>query len=180
MQLLVKICLIFRHPHIYGDTKVQNATEVAQNWEQLKLKEKGGNRSVLAGVPKGLPSLTKAHRIQDKARGVGFDWDEKEQVWEKVKEELAEFEENLRNNSEFAEKEEEFGDLLFSLVNASRLYGINPDTALERTNQKFIQRFNYLESQTIAQGKDLKEMSLQEMDALWTEAKKVLASAQND
>lgn len=178
-DVLNSVCekLIYRHPHIYGDTEVANATEVAENWEKLKLKEKDGNRSVLAGVPKGLPSLTKAHRIQDKARGVGFDWDEKEQVWDKVKEELQEFEENLRNNSSFAEKEEEFGDLLFSLVNAARLYDINPDTALERTNQKFTQRFNYLESKTIAQGKDLKEMSLQEMDILWEEAKQKLSKA---
>ncbi len=178
-DVLNSVCdkLIYRHPHIYGETKVADAKEVAENWEKLKLKEKGGNRSVLGGVPKGLPALTKAHRIQDKARGVGFDWDEKEQVWDKVKEELAEFEENLRNNSDFAEKEAEFGDLLFSLVNAARLYDINPDTALERTNQKFIQRFNYLESKSIAQGKNLKEMSLEEMDKLWEEAKKALASS---
>ncbi len=181
-DVLNAVCdkLVYRHPHVYGETDVNNATEVAENWERLKLKEKDGNHSVLAGVPKGLPSLTKAHRIQDKARGVGFDWENKEDVWEKVKEELAEFEANLRNDSEFVEKESEFGDLLFSLVNAARLYNINPDTALERTNQKFIQRFNYLESKTIAQGKDLKEMSLVEMDALWEEAKKTLASPQND
>ncbi|PVX52303.1 XTP/dITP diphosphohydrolase [Balneicella halophila] len=172
-DVLNSVCdkLIYRHPHVYGNVGVEGATEVSENWEKLKLKEKGGNRSVLAGVPQSLPSLIKAHRIQDKARGVGFDWDEKEQVWDKVKEELAEFEENLRNNSDFSEKEAEFGDLLFSLVNASRLYGINPDTALERTNQKFIQRFSYLESKTIAQGKDLKAMPLAEMDKLWEEAK---------
>ncbi len=141
------------------------------------MKEKGGNRSVLSGVPKSLPSLTKAYRIQDKARGVGFDWKEKEQVWDKVKEELAEFEENMRNDSEFSEKEAEFGDLLFSLVNAARLYNINPDTALERTNQKFIQRFGYLEQKTIAKGKNLKEMSLEEMDVFWEEAKKMANSS---
>lgn len=172
-DVLNSVCdkLVYRHPHVYGDTSVTSASEVAENWEKLKLKEKDGNRSVLAGVPTSLPSLTKAHRIQDKARGVGFDWDKQEQVWDKVKEELAEFEENLKNNSSFAEKEAEFGDLLFSLVNAARLYDINPDTALERTNQKFIQRFSYLESKTIAQGKDLKKMSLEEMDKLWEEAK---------
>ncbi len=174
-DVLDSVCdkLIFRHPHVYGDVAVNDAVEVSENWEKLKLKEKGGNRSVLSGVPKSLPSLTKAYRIQDKARGVGFDWKEKEQVWDKVKEELAEFEENLRNNSEFSEKEAEFGDLLFSLVNAARLYNINPDTALERTNQKFIQRFGYLERKTIAKGKDLKEMSLEEMDVFWEEAKKL-------
>lgn len=172
-DVLNSVCdkLVYRHPHVYRDTSVTSASEVAENWEKLKLKEKDGNRSVLAGVPTSLPSLTKAHRIQDKARGVGFDWDKQEQVWDKVKEELAEFEENLKNNSSFAEKEAEFGDLLFSLVNAARLYDINPDTALERTNQKFIQRFSYLESKTIAQGKDLKKMSLEEMDKLWEEAK---------
>lgn len=172
-DVLNSVCdkLVYRHPHVYGDTSVTSASEVAENWEKLKLKEKDGNRSVLAGVPTSLPSLTKAHRIQDKARGVGFDWDKQEQVWDKVKEELAEFEENLKNNSSFAEKEAEFGDLLFSLVNAARLYDINPDTALERTNKKFIQRFSYLESKTIAQGKDLKKMSLEEMDKLWEEAK---------
>ncbi len=174
-DVLNSVCekLVYRHPHIYGDTSVDNAQQVAENWEKLKLKEKGGNRSVLAGVPRGLPSLTKAHRIQDKARGVGFDWAEKEQVWEKVKEEIAEFEENLRNDSDFSEKEAEFGDILFSLVNAARLYNINPDNALERTNQKFIQRFNYLESKTISQGKDIKELSLEQMDALWEEAKEL-------
>lgn len=173
-DVLNSVCdkLVFRHPHVYGNVAVDDAQQVSENWEKLKLKEKGGNRSVLAGVPKSLPSLTKAHRIQDKARGVGFDWDEKEQVWDKVKEELQEFEENLRNESDFCEKEAEFGDLLFSLVNAARLYDINPDTALERTNQKFIRRFSYVEQQTIAQGKDLKTMPLTEMDKLWEEAKK--------
>ncbi len=177
-DVLNSVCdkLIFRHPHVYGNVSVSDAVEVSENWEKLKLKEKDGNRSVLSGVPKALPSLTKAHRIQDKARGVGFDWKEKEQVWDKVKEEIAEFEENLRNDSEFSEKEAEFGDLLFSLVNAARLYDINPDTALERTNQKFIQRFDYLEKKTIAKGKDLKEISLKEMDKFWEEAKKMTNS----
>lgn len=177
-DVLNSVCekLIYRHPHVYGDIQINNAQEVSENWEKLKLKEKDGNRSVFGGVPKSLPSLTKAHRIQDKARGVGFDWDKKEQVWDKVKEELQEFEDNLRNNSDFSEKEAEFGDLLFSLVNAARLYDINPDTALERTNQKFMQRFSYLEKRTIAQGKDLKAMPLEEMDKLWEEAKQMLAS----
>lgn len=172
-DVLNSVCdkLVFRHPHVYGDTKVQDAKEVSENWEELKLKEKDGNKSLLAGVPNSLPSMIKAYRIQDKARGVGFDWEEKEQVWDKVKEELGEFEENLRNNSNMSEKEAEFGDLLFSLINVARLYDINPDTALERTNSKFIGRFNYLESQTISQGKNLKEMSLEEMDKLWEEAK---------
>lgn len=165
--------LVYRHPHVYGETAVQDTKEVLENWEQLKLKEKDGNRSVLAGVPKSLPSLTKAYRIQDKARGVGFDWTVKEQVWDKVKEELAEFEDNLRNNSRFEDKEAEFGDVLFSLINVARLYDIDPDTALERTNMKFIQRFTYLESKTIAKGKNLKEMSLEEMDIYWEEAKKM-------
>lgn len=165
--------LVYRHPHVYGETAVQDTKEVLENWEQLKLKEKDGNRSVLAGVPKSLPSLTKAYRIQDKARGVGFDWTVKEQVWDKVKEELAEFEDNLRNNSRFEDKEAEFGDVLFSLINVARLYDIDPDTALERTNMKFIQRFTYLESKTIAKGKNLKEMSLEEMDVYWEEAKKM-------
>lgn len=172
-DVLNSVCdkLIFRHPHVYGQTEVADAKEVSENWEQLKLKEKGGNKTLLSGVPKSLPSIVKAYRIQDKARGVGFDWSEKEQVWDKVKEELGEFEENLRNDSSFSEKEAEFGDLLFSLINAARLYDINPDTALERTNIKFTKRFNYIEEQTISQGKKLKETSLEEMDKLWEEAK---------
>lgn len=176
-DVLNSVCdkLVYRHPHVYGGTEVNDAQQVSENWEKLKLKEKDGNSSVLAGVPQSLPSLTKAHRIQDKARGVGFDWEEKEQVWDKVKEELQEFEENLRNDSLFSEKEAEFGDLLFSLVNAARLYDINPDTALERTNQKFIQRFSFLEKQTIAKGKDLKTLSLEEMDTYWEAAKRVFA-----
>lgn len=164
--------LIYRHPHIYGETKVANKEEVSQNWEELKLKEKDGNKSVLSGIPAAVPSIIKAFRLQDKARGVGFDWDEKEQVWDKVKEELNEFQQELMaENMRLAE--EEFGDLLFSLINAARLYGINPDDALEKTNQKFIRRFNYLESKTLMQGKDLKNMSLAEMDKIWDEAKNV-------
>jgi XTP/dITP diphosphohydrolase len=143
-----------------------------QNWEQLKLKEKGGNKTVLSGVPRSLPALIKAHRIQDKARSVGFDWDQREQVWEKVQEEIHELKVEIAAMDK-DKMEAEFGDLFFSLVNAARLYDINPENALERTNQKFIQRFNYLESKTITQGKNLKDMSLAEMDVLWEEAKSI-------
>jgi XTP/dITP diphosphohydrolase len=142
-----------------------------QNWEDLKLKEKGGNKTVLSGVPVSLPALIKAHRIQDKARSVGFDWEEREQVWDKVNEELNELKAEI-SVMDHDKMEAEFGDLLFSLINAARLYNINPENALERTNRKFIQRFNYLESKTITIGKDLKKMSLAEMDVLWEEAKK--------
>jgi XTP/dITP diphosphohydrolase len=162
--------LIYRHPHIFGDAAAENAKEVEQNWEQLKLKEKDGNKTVLSGVPSSLPSLVKAHRVQDKARSVGFDWDEKEQVWDKVQEEFLELKTEIAAMDE-DKMEAEFGDLLFSMVNAARLYHVNPDNALERTNQKFIKRFNYLESKTIAQGKLLKDMTLGEMDAIWNEAK---------
>jgi len=164
--------LIYRHPHIFGNVEVANAREVEQNWEQLKLKEKDGNKSVLSGVPDSLPALVKANRIQDKARGVGFDWEEKQQVWGKVHEELQELEVEL-NSGDTDKMEQEFGDLLFSLINAGRLYGINPENALERTNRKFISRFNYLESQTIALGRNLKEMTLAEMDLIWDEAKRI-------
>ena len=162
--------LIYRHPHIFADVKADDSETVMQNWEDLKLKEKGGNKTVLSGVPASLPALVKAYRVQDKARSVGFDWDEREQVWDKVKEELAEFQEEVKA-ADKDKMEAEFGDLLFSLVNAARLYDINPENALERTNQKFIQRFNYLEQKTIAQGRDLKKMSLAEMDVIWEEAK---------
>lgn len=162
--------LIYRHPHIFGNVDAKDTDTVLKNWETLKLKEKGGNKSVLAGVPSALPALIKAGRIQDKARGVGFDWEEREQVWDKVKEELAEFRAEVENNNPDA-MEDEFGDVLFSLINVARHYKINPENALERTNKKFINRFNYLESKTIAQGKDLKSMSLAEMDQLWNEAK---------
>ena len=162
--------LIYRHPHIFSDTKVANAKEVEENWEQLKLKEKGGNKSVLEGVPQSLPALVKANRIQDKVRGVGFDWEEKEQVWDKVKEEMHELENEIRNGNH-DKMEQEFGDLFFSLINAARLYGVNPENALERTNQKFIKRFNYLESKTLKQGRNLKDMNLEEMDEIWEEAK---------
>lgn len=163
--------LVFRHPHVFGDAQAETAGQVSQNWEQIKLKEKDGNKTVLSGVPSALPSLIKAYRVQDKARNVGFDWAEREQVWDKVKEEIDEFQAEVANMD--ADKAEaEFGDLMFSLVNAARLYRINPDNALERTNQKFIRRFTYVEEHSIRQGRSLKEMSLEEMDSLWDEAKK--------
>ena len=164
--------LIFRHPHVFGDAKAETAGQVVENWEQLKLKEKGGNKTVLSGVPQALPSLIKAYRIQDKARNVGFDWEERSQVWEEVKEEIAEFQTEVEQMDQ-AKAEQEFGDVLFSLINAARLYKINPDNALEMTNQKFIRRFNYVEQHSIRQGRPLKEMTLAEMDALWNEAKRL-------
>lgn len=163
--------LIFRHPHVFGEVKADTAEKVTENWEQLKLKEKDGNKTVLSGVPSSLPSLIKAYRIQDKARNVGFDWEEKEQVWDKVKEEFGELQAEIANMDK-DKAEAEFGDLFFSIINAARLYGINPDNALERTNQKFTRRFNYLEEHTIKQGRNLKDMTLEEMDAIWNEAKK--------
>ena len=168
-----KLCdkLIFRHPHVFGEVKADTAEKVSENWEQIKLKEKDGNKSVLSCVPEALPSLIKSYRIQDKARNVGFDWEEREQVWEKVKEEISEFEAEVATMDK-DKAEAEFGDVMFSLINAARLYKINPDNALERTNQKFIRRFNYLEEHTIKQGKNLAEMTLEEMDAIWNEAKK--------
>lgn len=162
--------LIFRHPHVFGEGAAKTAGEVEQTWEQIKRKEKDGNESVLSGVPDALPALIKAYRIQDKARNVGFDWKEKEQVWDKVREELDELKcEVDRLDSE--KMEEEFGDLMFSMINAARLYKINPENALEKCNQKFIRRFNYVESQTLKQGKELKDMPLEEMDRYWNEAK---------
>lgn len=163
--------LIFRHPHVFGEVKADTASQVTENWEQLKLQEKGGNKTVLSGVPSSLPSLIKAYRIQDKARNVGFDWDKKEQVWDKVREEFGELQVEL-DRMDANKAEAEFGDLFFSIINAARLYHINPDNALERTNQKFIRRFNYLEEHTLKEGKSLKDMTLGEMDALWEEAKK--------
>lgn len=169
-----KLCdkLIYRHPHIFGDAVANNVEQVLENWEQLKLKEKDGNTSVLSGVPTSLPTLIKAYRIQDKARNVGFDWEEKEQVWDKVKEEFGELQAEI-SSMDKDKAEAEFGDLFFSIINAARLYGINPDNALERTNQKFTRRFNYLEENTIKQGRNLKDMSLEEMDRYWDEAKKL-------
>ncbi|MBQ1816452.1 MAG: nucleoside triphosphate pyrophosphohydrolase [Bacteroidaceae bacterium] len=167
-----KVCekLKFRHPHIYGNVVAETAEQIEDNWEKIKQKEKDGNKTVLGGVPKTLPTLIKAYRIQDKVRHVGFDWEKKEQVWDKVKEEIAEFESEVRHMD--ADKaEQEFGDVLFSLINAARLYNINPDNALERTNRKFIKRFNYLEAKAAKQGSKLKDMTIAEMDKIWEEAK---------
>ena len=162
--------LIFRHPHIYGDVSAQSPEEVSKNWEQIKLKEKGGNKTVLSGVPKSLPSLIKANRIQEKAANVGFDWEEKDQVWDKVKEEASEVEAEIKSGNQ-EKLEEEFGDLLFAVINAARLFGVNPENALEKTNRKFIRRFGFLETKAKELGKSLKEMSLSEMDEIWNEAK---------
>lgn len=196
--------LIYRHPHVFAATKVENAAQVVQNWEQLKTREKDGNKTVLSGVPDSLPSVIKAYRMQDKARAVGFDWQEKEQVWDKVQEEIGELrveldkmsriekegkeqglEEKMKageNSEEIADyklrkaesmeaSEKELGDLLFSLINAARLYKLNPDSALESTNKKFKSRFTYLENATIRKGRSLKDMTLEEMDRIWDEAK---------
>lgn len=177
VEVLNGICekLIHRHPHIYSDVQVEDEAEVKRNWEQLKLKE--GNKSVLEGVPSSLPALIKASRIQEKARGVGFDWEEKSQVWEKVEEELQEFRNEFNTTDNKAidkEKAEgEFGDLLFSLINYARFIDINPEDALEKTNKKFIKRFQYLESKAKEIGKNLKDMSLAEMDIFWNEAKTI-------
>ena len=187
--------LIYRHPHVYGriasggeqpfGITAQNAEEVSKLWEQVKLKEKGGNKTVLGGIPDSLPSMVKAYRIQDKVANVGFDWEKREDVWEKVKEEIAEFEQEVRKNDTTsvapnanADKPlndgmtEEFGDLLFAMINAARLYKIKPDNALEQTNLKFIKRFNYIETRAREMGRELKDMSIDEMEALWQEAKK--------
>lgn len=175
-DVLNSLCekLIFRHPHIYGDTSAETEEEVKKNWEQLKLKE--GNKSVLGGVPASLPALVKAMRIQEKARGAGFDWDDKSQVWQKVNEELGEFESEFNvADTAFIDKEKataEFGDLLFSLINFARFIDINPEEALEMTNLKFIDRFNYMEAESGKDGKKLQDMSLEEMDFYWNKAKK--------
>ena len=169
--------LIYRHPHVYGPEAERiekgeiTVDEVLKNWEQLKVKEKGGNKRVLSGVPEALPSLIKAYRIQDKARGVGFDWETREQVWDKVREELGELEVELNRNDK-EKSTDELGDFIFAVINAARLYKLNPDNALERTNRKFIRRFTYLEEHSIRIGKPLTEMTLAEMDAIWKEAKK--------
>ena len=173
--------LIYRHPHVFSTAKAEDAAEVVKNWEMLKTREKDGNQRVLSGVPDALPPLLKAYRMQDKARGVGFDWEEKSQVWDKVKEELGEYQAELdamesagseeERKAAYGRAEEELGDYLFAVVNAARLYGLNPDTALERTCAKFKRRFTYLEEHTIRQGRDLKDMTLAEMDAIWDEAK---------
>lgn len=184
--------LIFRHPHVYGDVKAETASDVKRTWEQIKTKEKGGNKTVLSGVPDALPSLIKAFRIQDKARNVGFDWEERRDVWKKVKEEITEFEaeveqaqtlgDSLHADEKASEEAkaqakqhatEEFGDVMFSLINAARLYKINPDNALEHTNQKFIKRFNYVEAKAKEKGQDLKDLTLEQMDVWWNEAKEL-------
>ncbi|MBC7125340.1 MAG: nucleoside triphosphate pyrophosphohydrolase [Bacteroidales bacterium] len=164
--------LIYRHPHIYGNVKVNDASQVVENWEQLKIKEKDGNKTVLSGVPTALPALIKANRIQEKVRAVGFDWDERSQVWDKVQEELNELRHEVEVTNSTDDIEKEFGDLLFSVVNAARLYGVDPETALERTNRKFMKRFAYLEQQTIQMGRSLKDMTLDEMNEIWEEAKR--------
>lgn len=171
--------LIFRHPHVFGGNKVDSASEVEQNWEQIKLKEKGGNKTVLEGVPKSLPSMVKAYRIQDKARNAGFDWNERQDVWAKVKEEMMELKVEVENMDE-DKMEGEFGDLMFSIINAARLYGINPDNALERTNLKFISRFNYMEQKVIKQGKRINDYSLDELEEFWQEAKTAISPLSND
>ena len=167
-----KLCdkMIFRHPHVYGEAVAKSAEEVLDNWEQIKQKEKDGNKTVLGGVPSALPSVIKAYRIQDKARHVGFDWEDRQDVWGKVREELNELEAELRKEDK-EKSTQELGDFLFAVINAARLYKLNPDNALEMTNQKFIRRFNYIEEHSIRAGKPLTEMTLQEMDALWNEAK---------
>jgi XTP/dITP diphosphohydrolase len=188
--------LIYRHPHVFGEAKANSVEAVLQNWEQLKQKEKDGNKTVLSGVPAALPSVIKAYRIQDKARNVGFDWEERQQVWDKVKEEIAEYEAELTSLAQAeaqakaetedtalkatadatlkaakAKAEGELGDVLFSIINAARLYKLNPDNALEHTNQKFIRRFNYVEAKAKELGRELKDMTLEEMDRYWCEAK---------
>ena len=180
VDVIHRLCdtLIYRHPHVFGEKQVADAAEVVKNWEQLKTTEKDGNKRVLSGVPQTLPPLLKAYRMQDKARAVGFDWEEKSQVWDKVAEELGEFHQELDklNPAEpesVVKAEGELGDLLFSIVNAARLYDLNPDTALEMTCAKFRRRFTYLEEQTIRKGLSLKEMTLAQMDAIWDEAKRL-------
>jgi XTP/dITP diphosphohydrolase len=175
--------LVFRHPHVFnpdgslisqvgvrGGEDVNNADDVSKLWEVVKQKEKGGNKTILSGIPAGLPSLIKAYRMQDKARNAGFDWQQREDVWQKVKEEISEFEAEV-GNMDRERAEREFGDLLFSLINAARLYKIKPDNALEKTNQKFLRRFTYVETEAKKQGRLLNDMTLAEMDALWDEAK---------
>ncbi len=162
--------LIYRHPHVFGEVKAETAGEVCKNWEQLKMAEKGGNKTILSGVPASMPSLIKAFRMQEKAANVGFDWDKKEDVWEKVREELDELQVEMERGDK-VNAEKEFGDFIFSIVNAGRLYEMNPDTALEHTNAKFRRRFTYVEEKAKEAGKALRDMTLGEMDALWNEAK---------
>ena len=171
-DILKGICqkLIYRHPHVFGDIEVESAKEVMENWEKLKSREQNGYRRVLSGVPDSLPATVKANRIQEKVAGVGFDWEQPEQVWDKVKEEYLELAKEIEDKNE-ERIENEFGDLFFALINASRLYGIDPEIALEKTNRRFIKRFNYLESATIKKGRSLHDMTLAEMDEIWKEAK---------
>jgi XTP/dITP diphosphohydrolase len=163
--------LIYRHPHVFGEVQVSDASEVEKNWEHLKIKEDSGYKPVLSGVPSSLPAIIKANRIQEKVRGVGFDWEKRSQIWDKVLEEIKELKEEIENH-DIASIESELGDVLFSIINASRLYGIDPEAALEKTNRKFIKRFNYLEKETMGKGKSLHDMSLDEMNVIWEEAKK--------
>ena len=163
--------MIYRHPHVFGDVKVTGASQVEENWEHLKIKENNGYKPVLSGVPSSLPAIVKANRIQEKVRGVGFDWEKREQIWDKVMEEITELKEEIKNR-DTETIESELGDVLFSIINASRLYGIDPEAALEKTNRKFIKRFNYLEKETLLKGISLKDMSLDEMNVIWEEAKK--------
>lgn len=163
--------LVYRHPHVFGDVKVSGSTEVEENWEKLKIRERNEYKPVLSGVPSSLPAIVKANRIQEKVRGVGFDWEKPDQIWDKMLEEITE----LKNEITGRDKEKiesEIGDVIFSIINASRLYGIDPEAALEKTNRKFIKRFNYLEKETISKGTSLHDMSLDEMNAIWEEAKK--------
>ena len=182
-DVLNKLCekMIYRHPHVFSTTKVADAEEVSTNWEMLKAKEKGGNKRILSGIPDSLPPILKAYSMQDKARGVGFDWEEKGQVWDKVKEEQTELQTEFEaldaaatedeKKAAYERAEEELGDFMFATVNAARLYGIDPDTALNKACDKFRRRFTYLEENTIRQGRDLHDMTLQEMDAIWDEGK---------
>ncbi len=163
--------LVFRHPHVFGDINIESASQVEKSWEQIKMKEKDGNKTILDGVPASLPSLVKAYRIQDKARNSGFDWNERRDVWDKVNEEMAELKAEIEKMDQ-DRMEGEFGDLMFSIVNAARLYNVNPDNALERTNRKFIKRFTYLEKEAKQIGRNLKDMTLAEMEVIWQEAKK--------
>lgn len=163
--------LIYRHPHVFGDVKVSGASEVEKNWEHLKIRENNGYKPVLSGVPASMPAIVKANRIQEKVRGVGFDWEKREQIWDKVLEEITELKKAV-DEQKREEIESEIGDVMFSLINASRLYGIDPEAALEKTNRKFIRRFNYLENETMKKGRSLHSMSLDEMNVIWEEAKK--------
>jgi MazG family protein len=163
--------LTYRHPHVFGDVKVTGASQVEENWEQLKITENNGYKPVLSGVPSSLPAIVKANRIQEKVRGVGFDWEKREQIWDKVLEEITELKEEIINQKA-EDIESELGDVLFSIINASRLYGIDPEAALEKTNRKFIKRFNYLEKETLTKGISLHNMSLNDMNVIWEEAKK--------